>query len=331
MTTGSDAAAPLSLTPVQVASLPVWRAYWQRMLCNTAPAARAATEEALRRVHRAWGTPIPEFVWVSSLQGVGLDALARESRSLMYMVMPHIRNETEQWASLTGSPAWRRVLAAVGPTAAGPRRWAPLPPLAALEILSAYGFFRVVIGLPLTDRAAQFMDPWLLAVRACGWFWKQYGVCWLCDRPSAIHLDADGRLHHPSQAAVRFRDGFERYYWHGTEVPPSWITNPEQLDPWVVLNWRHAAQRAAGADMVGWHRILDVLDPITVDKHDDPEIGELVEVQLPAEGSSRLLKVRCGTGRTFVLRVPPFVQSALEANAWTYRMRPYEYRPEVRT
>jgi len=83
--------------------------------------------------------------------------------------------------------------------------------------------------------------------------------------------------------------------------------------------------------MVGWDRVLEALHRVTVDKHDDPQVGELVEVDLPLDGPSRLLKVRCGTGRTFVLSVPPTMGTALEANAWTYGLPASEYHIEVRT
>lgn len=332
MTTGSDlGGVPASLTPKQIASLPVWRAYWQRMLCNTSPADRAPAEGALESVHRGWREPVPKFIWVASPRGVKPEALRRERETLMHLSVPGFWHDPFRWASLTSSPVWLRVLAALAPTAAGPRRWAPLVPLRFLQRLCAHGFLRVAVDHPFENKASRLMDEWLLAVRACGWFWRQDGVCWLCERPAAIHLDVDGQLHHPTGPAVRFRDGFELYYWHGTEVPARWVTAPEHLEPALVLRWRDDAQRAAGAEMLGWHRILEALDPVTVDKDDDPEIGELVEVRLPLDGPSRLLKVRCGTGRTFVLSVPSSMRTAREANAWTYGLDASEYRVEVRT
>jgi len=220
MTTGSALVGiPTSLTPKQIASLPVWRGYWQRMLCNTAPADRTAAERALENVHRAWRQPVPKFSWLVSPRGVEPEILQREREPLMSLSVPGFLHDPVRWASLTGSPVWLRVFAAVAPTAAGPRRWAPLPPLRLLQRLCVHAFFRVVVDPPFADEASRLMDEWLLAVRACGWFWRQDGVCWLCERPATIHLDVDGQLHHPAQPAVRFRDGFELYYWHGTEVP----------------------------------------------------------------------------------------------------------------
>ena len=80
-------------------------------------------------------------------------------------------------------------------------------------------------------------------------------------------------------------------------------------------------------------------------------IGELLEALLPpprefeeyhggfvgrgyapaSPWRARFLRVRCATGRDFVLSVPVAMTTALEANAWTYGMTPEEYQLEVRT
>jgi len=42
--------------------------------------------------------------------------------------------------------------------------------------------------------------------------------------------------------------------------------------------------------------------------------------------------VRCGTGRTFALPVPPDMKTAIQANAWTYGLDPKDiFNLEVRT
>ena len=62
------------------------------------------------------------------------------------------------------------------------------------------------------------------------------------------------------------------------------------------------------------------LIPSSIDKDDDPMVGELVEVTIPEIGKERFLRVVCGTGRKFALPVPPNMKTALEANAWTYNI-----------
>ena len=69
----------------------------------------------------------------------------------------------------------------------------------------------------------------------------------------------------------------------------------------------------------------------TINQDLDPEIGELVEVDLPDGGPSRFLRVTCGTGRRFAIPVPLTVHTALEANAWTYGLDQASYNPEIRT
>ena len=80
--------------------------------------------------------------------------------------------------------------------------------------------------------------------------------------------------------------------------------------------------RRAACEILGWDAVLTKLGCRSVQKDDDPEIGELVEVDIPEIGRERFLRVRCGTGRAFALPVPPNVSTALEANAWTYGIEP---------
>jgi hypothetical protein len=79
-------------------------------------------------------------------------------------------------------------------------------------------------------------------------------------------------------------------------------------------------------------RTLEELDAKTIDKDDDPMIGELLEVDIPEIGREKFIRVLCGTGRTFAIPVPPEMRTALEANAWTYGIDPVELSQlEVRT
>ena len=106
--------------------------------------------------------------------------------------------------------------------------------------------------------------------------------------------------------------------WHGTRIPREWIANKDALDPKTALTWPNIEQRRAAAEILGWKRILSELKPRSVDKHADPEIGELLEVDLPDSPKSKFLKVRCATGRDFVLPVPAEMKTAVQAQAWTY-------------
>lgn len=70
--------------------------------------------------------------------------------------------------------------------------------------------------------------------------------------------------------------------------------------------------------------------------HED-DCGELYRKELA--GDEPLVMVRVvnstpepdGSFKRYMLRVPPTVQTAREAVAWTFDMPPEQYRPEVQT
>jgi hypothetical protein len=114
-------------------------------------------------------------------------------------------------------------------------------------------------------------------------------------------------------------------------VPKEWIEHRSSLDPATALTWPNVEQRRAAAEIVGWDRVITHLQPRSIDVDPDPEIGSPLEVDLPDSPRARFLRVRCGTGRTFVLPVPPDVRTAREANAWTYGIDPDSLTLEIRT
>ncbi|HEY7374588.1 MAG TPA: hypothetical protein VIF57_20665 [Polyangia bacterium] len=190
---------------------------------------------------------------------------------------------------------------------------------------------RDVLGVRYDDLATETLDASLRTARCLGWWWANESVCVVSERPTVLHRDGRGRLHHPTEAAARFRDGFSAFAWHGVAVPDAWITSPETLSAHRALTWPDLEQRRAALEIIGWKRVVAALEVRAIDTDADPAVGQLVEAELPRLGRARFLKVRCGTGRDFVLAVPRSVNTAREANAWTYDLSPAQYRLEART
>ena len=154
-------------------------------------------------------------------------------------------------------------------------------------------------------------------------------VCYVSDRPEIIKLDSEDQLHCEDSPAIKYSDGFSIYAWHGERFPHDWAQSPSS--PSEALRWPNLEQRRVACEFVGWDNIIDELEGQLIDKDDDPEIGELIRVILPDSGAENFLRVTCGTGRRFALPVPPDMKTARQANAWTWGLRPDQYRPEVRT
>ena len=142
--------------------------------------------------------------------------------------------------------------------------------------------------------------------------------CIVSDFPELLKMDAENRPHCETGPSHRWRDGWSLYHWHGVKIPAEWIENKAALSAKTALTWPNVEQRRAACEILGWAAILTELKAKTIDRDDDPEIGELVEVTIPDIGRERFLRVTCGTGRQFALPVPPKMKTALEANAWTY-------------
>jgi len=151
------------------------------------------------------------------------------------------------------------------------------------------------------------------------------GVC----LPEA-YRDDQNRIHRETGPAIVWGD-IRQCWWHGTKVPSEWIEDTDNVDSKLALNHPNIEERRALCEILGWDKIIKQLNPVSIDKDEDPEIGELLEVDLPDSGKERFLKVLCGTGRTFVIPVPREMKTANQANASTYGLDITEFNPEIRT
>lgn len=154
--------------------------------------------------------------------------------------------------------------------------------------------------------------------------------CHVIERPEMIKMD-NGLLHNEFGPSIRFRDGFEVYSWRGTRIPKEWITDKGSIDVMTAINWPQVEQRRAAAEIIGWDKVISQLNPVVIDR-DDPEIGTLLEVNIPDIGKERFIQVLCGTARQFALPVPPDTKTALAAQAFLHNIPLEEFLlPEIRT
>jgi hypothetical protein len=192
-------------------------------------------------------------------------------------------------------------------------------------IISYYAFFKEQCKLENMEDIDGLTD----ITHQCGWVNMFDTHVYISERPTVIRFDDRELLHCEDGPAIAYEDGFEIYSWHGQRVPGKWIN--EGLTAKDALTCENLEQRRAACEILGWPHILNELDAEVLHEDGDPEIGTLVAVEIPDIGREHFLRVQCGTGREFAIPVPPTCKTALEANAWTYGVEPYEYKPEVRT
>jgi hypothetical protein len=178
-----------------------------------------------------------------------------------------------------------------------------------------------------TERHDRGLDAFL-GLADSGWYWPFTGVVILTERPTALHRDVQGRLHHVDGPAMAYGDGTAIHAWHGTRVPP------DLLDGWPmerILAEPNQEVRRCAIEAVGWDRFVVDAGLSAVDEADDPgnpgqRIGlyDIPDAINPYPARVRLLlwvngtTDRDGTRRRGGLTVPADVPDAVTAASWTY-------------
>jgi hypothetical protein len=197
-------------------------------------------------------------------------------------------------------------------------------------------FFQSVAELPLDYSA---YDHWRALAEHSGPRIMHPDFCMISDRPEALTVDGQNRPHGETGPFCRWRDGTALYSWHGARVPARWIEQRKTLDPNEVIRHANVEMRAAGAAIIGWPRMLDVLQAKVINDSGSPDIGQLIELALPGlREPGRFLKAACPRNGIIVEGVPRIddfgepIETALHAQAWRIGDPLSDYiHPEVRT
>ena len=189
---------------------------------------------------------------------------------------------------------------------------------------------RDILGLELTSHAAY--AHWEQAAIHGGFRVMHEEFCLVSDFPEVLLKDDENRPHCETGPSHRWRDGWSLYHLRGVKVPAEWIEDRKSLTPQMLLTWPNLEQRRVGIELLGWDTVLSALDARIIDRDGDPQIGTLLEVNLPdLPAPCKFLSVMCGTGRRFAIGVHPSCSTAIEAQAWCQGLSLSEFTvPEVR-
>lgn len=190
-----------------------------------------------------------------------------------------------------------------------------------------YDFFGQVVGLDCVTP----LHGITLLTRSCGWWWPFRGGCILTERPCVLRRDPQHRLHSDIGPALAYADGWSIHAWHGVRVPAEVIEKPDTLTAARVLYEPNVEIRRAMLERIGWEKVWGWIGnpkPIHTD-----ETGELYKFRLPNQGGLIALMrvVDRSTGRRYVLGVPPEMERARQAVAWSFGMTEDAWRPFAET
>lgn len=150
-------------------------------------------------------------------------------------------------------------------------------------------------------------------------------------RPRRLAQDEAGRLHSATSHAIGYPNGWGLYVWHGVRVPEHVILAPETLTREDFLNEPSIEVRRIIQERMGGRFVAELGGQVI----DSGSQGALYEVRLPAddpEGVAHYVQVQdASTAHQYFLRVPPTVQTAAEALAWSFQMAVEAYGPAHET
>ena len=168
--------------------------------------------------------------------------------------------------------------------------------------------------------------------RSGGWCWPTRNAVVLCDRPTRLECDDDGKLHCESGPALVYRDGWSVYAWHGVGVS-DWVIEQPDLVRLPMISEHSGFEQQVLLERYGCERFIRDLGS---EVHSD-DWGKLWRASLLLDEPLVMVQVLNaspepdGRFKDYFLRVPPSVRSAREAVAWTFGASARSYEPEVQT
>ena len=202
--------------------------------------------------------------------------------------------------------------------------------------LAFYDYARK-IGVKYPPKTDAALDAYRAYAAACGVSYLYPGAAFISDRPDRILFDHMRRLHADDGPALRWRDGYGIYAWHGMRIPADLIDRRHEMTPKSITAIANAEHRRAAIEIYahvhGPDKFVKDLGATIVssDKcHGRPRrlyrLGDQQWVHV-INGS----KEPDGTRREFLLGVPGDVTTPHEAVAWSYGRPVGKYKEAVRT
>ncbi|MFG1948822.1 DUF6745 domain-containing protein [Nonomuraea sp. NPDC048826] len=179
---------------------------------------------------------------------------------------------------------------------------------------------------------------WAAVARSCGWWWPRRDVCVLAERPAELRTEVCGehgemRLHHDDGPAVRYADGWDAHFWHGTRVP-AWVIDDPAAER--IERERNVEVRRCAIERLGWDAYIERAGLRLLGTAPDPgnpgselrlyEVGRSTRVLLAVNGSVE----RDGRRRRYGLTVPWYLDDPIAAAGWTYGLSAGQYASLLR-
>jgi len=205
--------------------------------------------------------------------------------------------------------------------------------------LAFYEYFREVVGLKKqTEKLVGLID----LAKSAGGASPHKNICLVSERHCVLNRDEHGRLHSIEDAACMYPDGWAIYAIHGVRIPEYVVKFPEKITIELIeIEENSEIKRVMidqyDRDFIGRYlqdsgaKLIDV----DIDQYGRPL--ELYIKYLKNDEAIVMVKVQNsslepdGSRKNYFLRVPPHINKAKEAVAWTFEETIQTYKPAIET
>ena len=148
--------------------------------------------------------------------------------------------------------------------------------------IAFYRFAEEYLKIEYSAEDSESLKHWEALAQSIGWWWPYEDICFVSDRPKAIHLNTEHQLHNSEAAAVEYRDGYSLYLSNGIRMPKELILTPtNEITSKQVLTEQNVDVRRELIRKIGMPRFCELTNAVKVDT-------AVVEVK-NGEGVSRFL------------------------------------------
>jgi len=228
------------LTPEQRAQLPVFKDKWLAHGLSTKPADRKLAERGIKLAYEAANLPAPPAIyWVSSPIGALKKLKELDPKA-------NLKDHINNFCYGLHDSFW----------------------------LGFYDYFREVLNMKDITKPLEGLT---MIAQAAGWFLPYDECVIISDRPEFIAVDTDKKLHCAYGMAIRYRDGFGLYMWHGIKVDEKIILHPEELTIHDWQNEKNAEIRRIIVERMGYEKFLSSTNAKLIAEDD---LGKLWKIDM---------------------------------------------------
>lgn len=182
----------------------------------------------------------------------------------------------------------------------------------------------------LLNKADARVNDYIDAFEAGGWWFALDKICVVSENPLVMHLDGNNPGHE-SEPAISFAD-WDIWALGGRRVPESVVTRTFTIKD--IHNERNVELRRLMIDRFG---LGNFIRESGARQLQSDECGILYRIEMVADEPVTVVQVTNrtpepdGSYKMYHLRVPPDVQTARQAVAWSFNLDENEYDPLVQT